>query len=58
VTKAPIDLASHFRWHGDAFDDGQLIDTISRTRTAVITAGWRLPGGTIEGRHGADLLKS
>jgi hypothetical protein len=29
VTKAPIDLASHFRWHGDAFDDGQLIDTIT-----------------------------
>jgi len=30
VTKAPIDLASHFRWHGDAFNDGQLIDTITR----------------------------
>ena len=29
VTKAPIDLASHFRWHGDAFTDGQLIDTIT-----------------------------
>ena len=29
ATKAPIDLASHFRWHGDAFDDGQLIDTIT-----------------------------
>jgi hypothetical protein len=29
VTKAPADLASHFRWHGDAFDDGQLIDTIT-----------------------------
>jgi hypothetical protein len=27
VTKAPIDLASHFRWHGDAFTDGQVIDT-------------------------------
>jgi hypothetical protein len=25
VTKAPADLASHFRWHGDAFTDGQLI---------------------------------
>lgn len=22
VTKAPADLASHFRWHGDAFTDG------------------------------------
>lgn len=29
MTKAPTDLASHFRWHGDAFTDGQLIDTIS-----------------------------
>jgi len=29
VTKAPNDLASHFRWYGDAFTDGQLIDTIT-----------------------------
>ncbi|HRY11922.1 MAG TPA: IS1634 family transposase, partial [Candidatus Nanopelagicales bacterium] len=29
ATKAPIDLASHFRWHGDAFSDGQVIDTIT-----------------------------
>jgi hypothetical protein len=29
VTKAPIDLASHFRWHGDAFTDGQVIDTLT-----------------------------
>jgi hypothetical protein len=29
MTKAPADLASHFRWHGDAFTDGQLIDTIT-----------------------------
>ncbi|TWP31876.1 IS1634 family transposase [Leekyejoonella antrihumi] len=29
TTKAPIDLESHFRWHGDAFDDGQVIDTIT-----------------------------
>jgi hypothetical protein len=29
VTKAPLDLASHFRWHGDAFTDGQIIDTIT-----------------------------
>ncbi|UER55460.1 IS1634 family transposase [Kineosporiaceae bacterium SCSIO 59966] len=29
VTKAPVDLASHFRWHGDAFTDGQVIDTIT-----------------------------
>ena len=38
VTKAPADLASHFRWHGDAFTDGQVIDTITprvATRTAA-----------------------
>ncbi|MDQ1250301.1 MAG: family transposase, partial [Actinomycetota bacterium] len=28
VTKAPLDLASHFRWHGEAFTDGQVIDTV------------------------------
>ena len=28
-TRAPGDLESHFHWHGDAFDDGQLIDTIT-----------------------------
>jgi len=29
ASKAPIDLESHFRWHGDAFVDGQVIDTIT-----------------------------
>ena len=29
TTKAPLDLASHFRWHGDAFTDRQIIDTIT-----------------------------
>lgn len=29
AVKAPGDLASHFRWHGDAFTDGQVIDTIT-----------------------------
>src|SRR5215207_3826565 len=29
MTKAPLDLASHFRWHGDAFTDGQVIDTVT-----------------------------
>jgi len=29
TTKAPIDLESHFRWHGDAFADGQVIDTLT-----------------------------
>jgi hypothetical protein len=32
VTKAPGDLSSHFRWHGDAFTDGQLVDTITPRR--------------------------
>ena len=29
LTKAPIDLESHFRWHGDYFGDGQVIDTLT-----------------------------
>lgn len=29
VSKAPIDLESHFRWHGDSFTDGQIIDTLT-----------------------------
>lgn len=29
TTKAPIDLESHYRWHGDYFTDGQIIDTIT-----------------------------
>lgn len=32
---APGDLASHFRWHGDAFTDGQVIDTITPKRATV-----------------------
>ena len=28
-THAPLDLASHYRWHGDAYFDGQIIDTIT-----------------------------
>jgi transposase len=27
--KAPIDLASRFRWNGDTFTDGQIIDTVT-----------------------------
>ncbi len=39
VTKAPADLESHFRWHGDAFTDGQIIDTITpRTSKAAARA--------------------
>jgi hypothetical protein len=38
VTKAPNDLASHFRWHGDAFTEGQVIDTITpRVATKAAT---------------------
>ena len=29
AAKAPGDLEHHFRWHGDAFTDGQIIDTIT-----------------------------
>jgi len=29
VTKAPVDLESRFRWHGDAFSGGQVIDTVT-----------------------------
>ncbi len=36
LTKAPVDLESHFRWHGDAFTDGQIIDTITpRTQRTI-----------------------
>ncbi|NLT54978.1 MAG: IS1634 family transposase [Actinomycetales bacterium] len=34
TTKAPLDLASHFRWNGDAFTDGQVIDTITARSAA------------------------
>jgi hypothetical protein len=36
VTKAPADLESHFRWHGDAFTDGQVIDTITPKTQRVV----------------------
>ncbi len=29
TVKAPGDLATHFHWNGDAFTDGQIIDTIT-----------------------------
>jgi len=35
ATKAPIDLESHFGWHGDAFTDGQVIDTITPKNSRV-----------------------
>jgi hypothetical protein len=39
VTKAPNDLASHFRWHGDAFTDGQVIDTITPRMSTAAARG-------------------
>ena len=39
VTKAPMDLASHFRWHGDAFTDGQVIDTLTPRTPRAGTRG-------------------
>jgi hypothetical protein len=32
TSKAPIDLESHFHWNGDAFTDGQVIDTLTPVR--------------------------
>jgi len=32
TTRAPEDLEAHFHWHGDAFTDGQVIDTITPRR--------------------------
>ena len=36
ATKAPTDLESHFRWHGDAFEGGQIIDTITPKNRRLI----------------------
>jgi hypothetical protein len=44
VTKAPVDLESHFGWHGDAFVDGQIIDTLTpRDRRGRSSAGENNP---------------
>jgi len=32
ATKAPIDLESHFAWHGDFVTDGQIVDTLTPRR--------------------------
>ena len=32
TTRAPGDLEAHFHWEGDAFTDGQVIDTITPRR--------------------------
>jgi hypothetical protein len=34
-TRAPLDLESHYRWHGEVFTDGQVIDTITPKHRAA-----------------------
>jgi hypothetical protein len=41
-TKAPGDLASHFRWHGNAFTDGQVIDTVTPRRGTTVVNNTKL----------------
>lgn len=41
-TKAPGDLGSHFRWHGNAFTDGQIIDTVTARRGATVVNNVKL----------------
>jgi hypothetical protein len=48
VTKAPNDLASHFRWHGDAFTDGRVIDTITPRTATKTSAAVNDPGKRAE----------
>lgn len=57
VVKAPLDLASHLRWHGDAFTDGQVNDTKVRAEPvwdpAAHPGSWRRSGRTRPSvRHG------
>ena len=42
ATKAPGDLASHFRWHGESFTDGQIIDTVTPRRGATVVNNTKL----------------
>ena len=34
-TRAPLDLESHDRWHGDHFTDGQIVDTVTPRHRAT-----------------------
>jgi len=34
-TRAPLDLESHYRWHGDHFTDGQVVDTVTPRHRAT-----------------------
>jgi hypothetical protein len=58
ATKAPVDLESHFRWHGDAFTDGQIIDTVtpragrSTENNPAVRAGPVWEPGTTRARGG------
>ncbi|GAB3364465.1 IS1634 family transposase [Modestobacter lapidis] len=46
ATKAPVDLESHFHWHGDAFADGQVIDTITPMTNRGKGSGGKSGGGS------------
>ena len=41
VTKAPVDLESHFRWHGDAFTDGRSSTPSPRAMAAAASPAIR-----------------
>jgi Transposase DDE domain len=42
MTKAPADLESHFGWHGNAFADGQIIDTVTPRRVGTTVNNTKL----------------
>lgn len=42
MTKAPGDLDSHFHWHGNAFADRQIIDTLTPRRRGTIVNNTKL----------------
>lgn len=42
MAKAPGDLVSHFHWHGNAFADGQIIDTVTPRRSGSVVNNSKL----------------
>ena len=42
-TRAPHDLEAHFHWHGDAFTNGQLVDTITPRQHVRTVSGFSGP---------------
>ena len=60
MTKAPIDLESHFRWNGTAFTDGQIIDTLTPMmgRKCALEPRRAVAGGLgpVGGGHGPELV--